>query len=203
MRSTEAASRLLGYGAAVIHEAYGREGALGGGIRPVWAGASVAGPCRTVLIPAGDNLGIHVALESAEPGEVLCVGSDGPSDYGVWGEVATTYALRKRVAGLVTTLGVRDVRAIQALHFPVFASSIEIQGTVKSEPGLHQVPLKLGRSTVHPGDWIIGDEDGCVVISADRLMATLDAAERKIALEKEAKDKILDGMSSRQALGLP
>jgi 4-hydroxy-4-methyl-2-oxoglutarate aldolase len=203
MTSTEAAARLQGYGAAVIHEAYGRAGALGGGIRPVWAGASVAGPCRTVLIPPGDNLGIHIALESADPGEVLCVGCDGPSDYGVWGEVATTYALRKRVAGLVTSLGVRDVRAIEALHFPVFASSIEIQGTIKHEPGLHQVPIELGRATVHPGDWIVGDDDGCVVISADRVMATLDAAARKMAFEKGAKDKIRDGLSSRQALGLP
>jgi 4-hydroxy-4-methyl-2-oxoglutarate aldolase len=196
--------QLLALGSATLHEASGRVGALGPSIRPAFTGARLAGPCRTVRIPAGDNLGVHLAIEEATAGEVLCVSSSGTAceGYGIWGEILTLYARESGIAGLVTSCGIRDVDAIAALDFPVFARDVVIQGTVKNHAGDHQVPIRLGTAVVRPGDWLVCDTDGCVNIRASALEATTASALERVESERRAREGIAAGQSTRSALGL-
>lgn len=194
--------RVLRLGSALLHEASGRRGWVGPSIRPAWDSARMAGPCRTVQIPPGDNLGVHIALEHAEPGEILCVGTPGMTTFAVWGEVVTTFALMRGVGGLLTVLGVRDISAIEALGFPVFVGSYALQGTAKRDPGRHQVPVRIGQALVRPGDWLVGDADGCTVIRAAGLGEAIRKAERKVLAERDAIEAIRAGRPSRIALGL-
>ncbi len=203
MTNEELAGALLDCGSAMLHEADGRRGALGPAIRPAWAGARMAGRARTVRIAASDNLAAHLALEAAEPGEVLCVASPASSPFGFWGEVVATYAMARGVVGLLTDQAVRDVRELEQLGFPVFSRGHAIQGTIKRRAGEHQVPVRIGQALVRPGDWVVCDADGGVTIPATRAEAALAAAHRKVDGETTAMAAIRDGRSSRDALGLP
>lgn len=194
--------RLLAAGSATVHEAQGRRGALGPSIRPVWKGAAAAGPCRTVALRIGDNRAVHIALEDVRPGEILVAAGVTAATFGFFGAILAEYALAQGVAGLVTNLGVRDVDSLERLGFPVFAPSVCIQGTIKRDPGRHQVPVVIGPSVIRPGDWIVGDVDGCVVVRADRVEDVGAAAEAKTAIEATAIDAIRAGASTRDALGL-
>lgn len=202
MDPEETAHRLLEIGSAHAHEAQGKRGAVGPLIRPAWKGARLAGPCRTVQIDPGDNLGVHVALDEAAPGEVLVTTSPSGYAFGIWGELTTTYAIKRGVAGLVTPLGVRDVAAIAAARFPVFAGSHAVLGTVKNSPGRQQVPVRLGHAFVAPGDWIVCDEDCCTVVRASRLAETIEKAARRQATEQDALKAVQAGESTRSALKL-
>src|SRR5207249_339357 len=122
-----------------------RRGSLGPSIRPIWRGATVAAPCRTVALPVGDNLAAHIAVESAERGEVIvAAGGPAPGIFGFWGAILTEYAIIQGVLGLVTNQAVRDVDSIEQLKFPVFAPAICVQGTAKRDAGRHQVMLVVG-----------------------------------------------------------
>jgi 4-hydroxy-4-methyl-2-oxoglutarate aldolase len=193
---------LLALGAATLHEALGQRGWLGPSIVPAWPGARLAGRCRTVWIPPGDNLGVHLALERADAGELLCVATDGPWAYGAWGEVLMRAARAAGVVGLVTSTGVRDVEQLAAAGFPVFARGRAIQGTTKREPGRQQVPVVLGAVLVNPGDWIVADADGAVVVPAGQLDAALAAARERVAKEDAAMARIDAGATTREALGI-
>lgn len=193
---------LLALGAATLHEALGQRGWLGPSIAPAWPGARLAGRCRTVWIPPGDNLGVHLALERAEAGEVLCVATDGPWAYGAWGEVLMRAARAAGVVGLVTSTGVRDVEQLAAAGFPVFARGRAIQGTVKREPGRQQVPVVLGAAMVVPGDWIVADADGAVAVPAQQLDGALAASRARVEMETEAMAAIDGGATTRDALGI-
>lgn len=194
---------LLEYGSAIVHEALGRRGALGPTIRPLWPGARVSGPCRTVEIAAGDNLGVHHAIEKLEQGEVLCVGTAGSALYGAWGEIATLGALQRGAAGLVTACGVRDIEAIEELGFPVFGPGHSLQGTVKAHPGRQAVPVRIGAALVRTGDWVVCDSDGCVIVRASELETVIAAAASKVEAEQKVMAAIAKGASPRRALGLP
>lgn len=198
--STDVAARLLQLGSATVHEALGRRGAIGPTIKPQWPGAAAAGPCRTVAVPAGDNLGIHLALESAVVGEMLVVGCPASAAFGFWGAILTEFAIARGVVALVASVGVRDVGAIEQLRFPVFAPTVSIQGTVKRDRGRHQVPVVVGQAVVRPGDWIVADRSGCVVVPAGELREAIEAAERKVVAEIEAVAAIRRGSTTREAL---
>lgn len=193
---------LLSLGSAMLHEARGRRGAIGMAIATRWPRATLCGPAYTVLARPGDNLAAHTALENCQPGEVLCISAPpAGAHFGAWGEVLARYAVARGVAGLLTTTGVRDIDQIAELGFPVFSASQAIQGTIKADPGRHQIPVAIGAAIVRPGDWIIGDADGVTVVPAADLRPCLEAARRKVANEERAFVAIDEGRSTREALG--
>jgi 4-hydroxy-4-methyl-2-oxoglutarate aldolase len=179
----EVVAELGALGVATVHEAAGRTGLLGSRLRPVWPGARIAGTAVTVLCWPGDNLMIHVAVEQARPGDVLVITTTSPSGDGFVGELITTALAAREVRGLVTTTGVRDVAAITAARFPVWSQSVSAQGTVKATAGSVNVPVSIAGTVVTPGDAVIADEDGVVVIP--RLDAAEVAVRGKLRAERE------------------
>lgn len=199
----EAAIReeLLRLGSATVYEASGAEGSLDPAIGPVWQGARLCGAALPVECSPGDNLAIHVALEHVEPGAVLVVDAHAHLA-GYWGEVLTVAAQARQVAGLVIDGGVRDSDALGSRRFPVFARGRSIRRTVKHEPGRAGVPLVVGGALVRPGDVVLADADGVVVIRAERLDEVLEASRRRIAKEDEIMARLRAGELTLDLLGL-
>jgi 4-hydroxy-4-methyl-2-oxoglutarate aldolase len=155
-------------GAATLHEAAGRIGALPSAIKPVAPDMRIAGPAFTVHIPAGDNLWIHRALYQAAPGDVLVVSTSGGAEWGYWGDILNEAALARGLGGLVIDGGVRDVAGLSNMAFPVFSNGICLRGTIKGYEAtawLRQ-PIRIGEIVVTQGDLVIGDRDGVVILPA-------------------------------------
>ena len=153
-------------GAATLHEAAGRIGALPSAIKPVAPGMRIAGPAFTVHIPAGDNLWIHRALYAAVPGDVLVVSTSGGIEWGYWGDILNTAAMAQRLGGLVIDGGVRDVAGLSQMAFPVFSNGVCLRGTIKGYEAtawLRQ-PIRIGEVVVRQGDLIVGDRDGVIAL---------------------------------------
>lgn len=176
-------------GAATLHEAAGRIGALPSAIKPVATDMRIAGPAFTVHIPAGDNLWIHRALYEAKPGDVLVVSTSGGIEWGYWGDILNTAAIAQRLGGLVIDGGVRDVSALVAMPFPVFSNGICINGTIKGYEATAwtRQPIRIGAVVVRQGDLIVGDRDGVVVLPE---AAVADALIGGDARERDEADKI-------------
>lgn len=170
---------------ATLHEAAGRVGALPSAIRPAFAGARVAGRAFPVASPPGDNLWIHRAVYAAEPGDVLVVDVGGGTEFGYWGEILSTAALARGLAGLVINGRVRDREALAELGLPVFSAGLCIRGTGKDFDGTGSLgaAVRIGEVFVDRGDLVVGDADGVVVIP----QADIDAV-RKAAAERDAKE---------------
>jgi 4-hydroxy-4-methyl-2-oxoglutarate aldolase len=162
--SSEEVKLLAGLQAALLHEAMGKRGNLSSDIKPVFSGASFIGTALTVKGFPGDNLMLHHAITIARPGDVLVASVDGYTEAGHWGEVVTVAAMHKGIAGLVIDGGVRDIDPISKLGFPVFARNVCLKGTTKKHGGLINHPLVIGGQLVNPGDIIVGDIDGVVVV---------------------------------------
>jgi len=162
---------------ATLHEASGRDGALPAAIKPVGPSMRLCGPAVTVSSPAGDNLSIHEALYMAEPGDVLVV-KTGDKDYGYWGEIMTVAAQVRGLGGLVIDGGVRDRDRLIELGLPVFSNGICIRGTGKdpSAPASINLEIQIGDVAIAPGDVVVGDADGVVVIAQSRLAEVVTAA---------------------------
>ncbi|BBC30916.1 hypothetical protein SGFS_022100 [Streptomyces graminofaciens] len=173
---------------ATLHEAAGRTGALPSVIGPAFAAARVAGPAFPVASPPGDNLWIHRAVYSAEPGDVLVVDVGGGTEFGYWGEILSTAALARGLAGLVINGGVRDRDALTELGLPVFSAGLCIRGTGKDFDGTGSLgtPVRVGEVFVGRGDLVVGDADGVVVIPQADIEAVL-----KAAAERETKEAAL------------
>ena len=158
------AERLGGVGVATVHEALGRVGYLGPEFRPAWPGARIGGTAVTVLCWPGDNLMIHVAVEQCRPGDVLVVATNSPSTDGLFGELFATALARRGVRGVVLGCGVRDVAELREMGFPAWSRAVSAQGSVKATAGAVNVPIVLGGQTVHPGDVVVADDDGVLVV---------------------------------------
>ena len=176
-------------GAATLHEAAGRIGALPSVIKPVAPEMRVIGPAFTVHIPAGDNLWIHRALYQAAPGDVLVVSTSGGIEWGYWGDILNTAAIAQRLGGLVIDGGVRDVAGLAQMSFPVFSNGICINGTIKGFEATAWLcqPIRIGAVVVQQGDLVVGDRDGVVVLPASSVPEALAGGARR---EREETDKI-------------
>ena len=178
------------YGVSTVHEAYGRLGLMKPYLRPVWAGASIAGPAVTVLAQPGDNWMIHVAVEQCQPGDVLVVGCTTDNTDGMFGDLLATSLMARGVCGLIIDAGVRDAKSLREMGFPVWSKAISAKGTVKATLGAVNVPVVCAGINVVPGDAVVADDDGVVVVRR-RDAADVAAKGEKRQAEEEGKRRQL------------
>jgi 4-hydroxy-4-methyl-2-oxoglutarate aldolase len=186
--------RLGALGVATAHEAYGRFGLMKPYLRPVWSGAETSGTAVTVLAQPGDNWMIHVAVEQCRPGDVLVVGCTADNTDGMFGDLLATSLMARGVKGLVIDAGVRDAKSLREMGFPVWSKAISAKGTVKATLGAVNVPVVCAGINVKPGDAVVADDDGVVVI------ARKDAADVVAKGEKRRADE--DGKRQKLAAGV-
>ncbi len=198
----DAVGVLTEFGVATVHEAIGRSGYLGTGIRPAWAGVRVGGTAVTALCWPGDNLMIHAAVEQCRPGDILVVTTTSPSTDGAFGELLATSLAHRGVRGLVTTGGVRDVAALQGMGFPVFCAAVCAQGTVKATAGAVNVPVNVGGQVIAPGDAVIADDDGVVVVPRQAVTGAVAAAMARVAKEAATRAALAAGELGLDRYGL-
>jgi len=185
-----------GLSAATVHEASGRKGAVDCGIKPITKGVRICGPAFTVQCHPGDNLMLHKALEKAQPGDVVVASVGGHYEAGYWGALMATSALARSLGGLAIDGCVRDSAEIIDMGFPVFCRGFCIRGTAKAILGLINYPTLFGGVLVNPGDLILGDDDGIVVIGRDECEPVLEQTLKRIDSEEEKSAQLRKGISS-------
>lgn len=193
---------LAEFGVATVHEAIGRTGYLGPGIRPVYLGSRIGGTAVTVVCWPGDNLMIHAAVEQCRPGDIVVVTTTSPCSDGAFGELLATSLRHRGVRGLVTTGGVRDVAALHAMDFPVFCAAVSAQGTVKATAGAVNVPISINGQLIAPGDAVLADDDGVVVVARSMVGRALAAAHARTAKENASRAAFRDGELGLDRYGL-
>jgi 4-hydroxy-4-methyl-2-oxoglutarate aldolase len=193
----ELVKRLGALGVATVHEAYGRGGLMKPYLRPVWAGGEAAGTAVTVLTHPGDNWMIHVAVEQCQPGDMLVVGCSADNTDGMFGDLLATSLMARGVKGLVIDAGVRDARSLREMGFPVWSRAISAKGTVKAALGSVNVPVVCAGVNVMPGDAVIADDDGVVVVGRKDAADVAAKGERRHADEDGKRRQLASG-----ALGL-
>jgi 4-hydroxy-4-methyl-2-oxoglutarate aldolase len=195
-------TKLAQCGVATVHEALGRVGYLGPGLRPVHLGSRVGGTAVTVLCWPGDNLMIHAAVEQCRPGDVLVVTTTSPCNDGLFGELFATALQMRGVRGLVTSTGVRDVADLHAMGFPVWSAAVSAQGTVKATAGSVNVPISVGGQLIRAGDAILADDDGVMVVPRQAVAHALEAAQARIDKESASREAFRNGQLGLDRYGL-
>ena len=187
---------------ATLYEAAGQKGMVDPAIRPAWPGARVCGVAATVECQPADNLMLHIAVANAPPGVIIVATVMNYLLTGAWGEILTAAAQARDIAGLVIDGAVRDIDAIREARFPVFSRGLAIGSCTKERPGKLDTPIQLGGATVRPGDLILGDADGLVVVEQERLDAVYETALSRRKRESEIISELRQGRTTIELLGL-
>lgn len=189
----EAVQALSRFGVATIHEAMGRAGLLAPYMRPIYPGARLCGTAITALGHPGDNWMLHVAAEMLQPGDVVVHALSAPDDHGFFGELLATSFRARGGSGLIIDAGVRDIAELQAMNFPVWSRAVHAKGTIKAKVGSVNLPVTCAGALVHPGDVIVADDDGVVVVPAAKAVEIAQAAQAREDKEAATRKRLAAG----------